>query len=373
MSAFQVKLYSDLMALCAKNEAFYFVDREYDGLTYRIFSYRLASYTDFLEPSALECRGHMFLISNGVELVSLPMEKFFNKDENPLTMGLDFVGPKQIMAKMDGSLISTYSHKGGLRLKSKTSLDSTMAIDAMDWLSMAKHYDFALTLQHLVRSNYTVNMEWISPNNRIVIGYPESKLVILNIRNNISGLYVDYKTIISIYPILKEYWVERVEVPNATEFVQGIYDMQGIEGYVIQLKSGQHVKVKTLAYVALHHTKDSVNSPRRLFECILNETADDLRTMFSDDEVALKLIAEMQEKVDKLYNHLVSRVEKFYETNKHLERKEYAILGQKELTNMEFGLAMSKYCDKPVSYKTFMINKWKEFGIKDAEPTQAPE
>jgi hypothetical protein len=71
--------------------------------------------------------------------------------------------------------------------------------------------------------------------------------------------------------------------------------------------------------------------------------------------------------VEGKYNHLVDTVERFYERNKHMERKDYAILGQKELEKMHFGLAMSKYTGKPVNYKEFMAKKWKEFGLKDEE------
>lgn len=76
------ELYDNLMQLVKTNEAFYYVDHVLNDIIYRVFTYRLASYTDFLEPDALECRGHMFRVDgDGVELVSLPLEKFFNLHE----------------------------------------------------------------------------------------------------------------------------------------------------------------------------------------------------------------------------------------------------------------------------------------------------
>jgi hypothetical protein len=120
--------------------------------------------------------------------------------------------------------------------------------------------------------------------------------------------------------------------------------------------------------MSLHHTKDSINNPRRLFEAVLDEGVDDLRAMFFEDKLAIKLIDEMTEKVDKIYNHMVALVEKFYEDNKSLERKDYAIKGQAELDRLYFGLAMTKYLQKPVDYKGFLKSKYKEFGIRDEEP-----
>ena len=79
-------LFDNLMAL-TQNEAFYYVDAVYGGKTYRIFNYRLASYSDFLLPDAFNARGTTFRLDDtGVELASLPPMKFFNLWENPQTL-----------------------------------------------------------------------------------------------------------------------------------------------------------------------------------------------------------------------------------------------------------------------------------------------
>ena len=94
-------LYNNLMLLVEQSEdvqtselcsgdnialdAFYFDDQkdELTGKTYRIFNYRLASYTSFQKQDAKNCRGTMFDITdiNKPILVSLPPEKFFNYEE----------------------------------------------------------------------------------------------------------------------------------------------------------------------------------------------------------------------------------------------------------------------------------------------------
>lgn len=78
----QKELYEALMALTA-NEAFYHIDQTLDGFEYRIFNYRLASYTDFCAPNALEMRGIMFEMKDGqpIRLASRPPAKFFNYRE----------------------------------------------------------------------------------------------------------------------------------------------------------------------------------------------------------------------------------------------------------------------------------------------------
>jgi RNA ligase len=362
------------MALVQSSEAFYFVDQELNGEFYRIFNYRLASYTDFCQPGALECRGLMFQIEGEgydaipLRMAAMPMEKFFNLYENPFTMDLDLTQIDMIEDKADGSLISTYMNDSSeLMLKTKASLASDQAIAAMNWLS--NHPEFARELRHLADYDFTVNMEWVAPDNRIVLGYPEAELRVLNIRSMDTGEYVDRtKVDPAIYPEIFDRWTERFETADPVAFVASIPDMQGIEGFVVRLKSGQRVKVKTTWYLALHHTKDNINSPRRLFEAVLEEATDDMKTLFHEDPVAIQTIEEMERFVEKTYNHMVDTVERFYERNKHLERKEYAILGQEELAGtMFFGLAMNRYIGKETDYKAFLKGKWKQLGLKDVE------
>jgi RNA ligase len=402
MNEFQQNLYNDLMNLVETSEAFYFQDVEKDERWYRIFNYRLASYTEFLHPNALECRGHMFEIEKSgspeevtmLRLASLPPEKFFNLYENPMTMNLDLSQINLIEDKADGSLISTYIHcaydrEGYVALKTKGSLYSDQCHDATAWLQ--KNRSFEHELQLLSALGYTINMEWISPTNRIVIGYEQPQLRVLNIRNNMDGSYLDKHDLDSSYRELHAHWIDQIVVVNVVDneaavivggelkalnlvkFIEMIPEMESIEGFVVRLSTGQRVKIKTKWYLALHHSKDSINSDRRLYEAVLNEATDDLRSLFHDDPVAIARIETMEQFVDKAYNHLVDTVERFYERNKALERKDYAILGQKELTRHQFGLAMRRYLNQEVNYKDFMLAKWKEFGVKDDPDTDSTE
>jgi len=370
MNDFQQKLWDDLMTLVDESEAFYYSDQSMGKDWFRIFNYRLASYTEFMRPSGTECRGHMFRITEEgpnaqpIVLASLPVEKFWNLNECPATMDLDLNTVEYVWDKLDGSLISTYlSSDGMLFLKSKGSLSSDQALAAMLWL--AKHPSFHDTLQGYTRDGFTVNLEWTAPDNRIVIGYQEPALRVLNARCINTGVYVN--------PLMIRYVFEEDAVQNqqpfdSKEFVESIPEMEGVEGYVIQLTSGQRIKIKTTWYLALHRTKDNINSPRRLFEAVLEEATDDMRSLFYDDPMALETIANMEVFVAEKFNHMVDSVERFYERNKHLSRKDYAILGQEEFAGtFYFSLAMNKYIGKPFDYKEFLKTKWKQLGLKDLE------
>ena len=248
----------------------------------------------------------------------------------------------------------------------------------MEWINDPARAQFKRELIGAERLGYTVNMEWCAPDNRIVLGYMEPQLYVLGVRSREDGTYVDFYNIDTYnFSKLAEHWTgvmtldhdEWNGVPlkytNWIDFVNDIPNMIETEGFVIHLKSGQRVKIKTEWYLVQHRAKDSINSPRRLYEAVLAEATDDLRTLFCDDPLVILKIEEMELFVEKIYNHLVDTVERFHKRNKGMERKEYAILGQEELTRHEFGLAMSKYVGKPVDYKDYLARKWKEFGVTD--------
>lgn len=76
----------------------------------------------------------------------------------------------------------------------------------------------------------------------------------------------------------------------------------------------------------------------------------------------------MEEKASKTYSHIHRVVHSFYADNKNLERKDYAIKGQAELTKEGlFSLAMNLYLGKDADIKAFMVKNYKKFGISDEE------
>lgn len=360
-----IQLFQQLMQLCANSDAFYYQDFTRDQSTYRIFNYRLASYSDFMQPSALEIRGTMFEVDaagNAMRLASRPMQKYFNINENPMTMNLDLSKVDSIELKADGSLISTYMHQGQLAFKSRGSIGSEQAVDATAWINLPENREYKATLIEAEYSGLTVNMEWCAPHNRIVIGYVKPHLTVLNARHRDDGSYLPRQ-------ILEE-WFGVAVIPEVdlkgksiVEFVNSIPAMlDDIEGYVVKIGK-LWFKSKTDKYMSLHHTKDSITNPHRLFDVVLDEGTDDLRSMFATDAVAVAAINEMETYVVELHNKIVKLVEAFHAENKELSRKDYAIKGQASMEHMYFGLAMLKYVGKEINYKDWMKSKYKEFNV----------
>ena len=362
-------LYDDLMKLCTEHDAFYFVDHVYNGHTYRVFAYRLASYSEFLLPGALECRGHTFFLQEGKQpvLVSAVMQKFFNVGENPYTMNLDWSKVVRVDDKLDGSLISTVRLPNGeYILKSKTSLSSEQARAATRLLGTEKYWEFAKVVGSYVSMGCTVNMEYMAPDNQIVIGYSEPTLKVLNIRHNQTGQYVDFTDEFNIAGS-DSFVCPSIPFEELSQsHIDGYYELTGIEGYVLTFSDGLKAKVKTKWYSNLHLQKEQITNPRRLFESVINETSDDLKVLFLADPIAVQRIEDMEVKGRELYNRLHKKVEEFYVENRELDRKSYAIKANLELSSHKiFSQAMNLYLGKDIGLKEFLIKNYKNFGIVD--------
>lgn len=306
-----------------------------------------------------------------------------------------------VMDKLDGSIISTMMHEGRMILKSKTSLSSDHAAQAEKYLEKNSYLREILEIH--TKMGYSVHMELTSPDLRIVLGYPEVKLTILSMRRLEDGAMVNRQNFYDHFNDefrdggQLQFWVKdygpeyfsinpfadqgpmtvtkaatRIEdgqeVKNEVgAFIDSIKAMTGVEGYIVRLKNGEHIKIKCDWYCALHHTKDSISAPRRLFEAVLNGGADDLKAMFAVDELTIARIVEMENKVVATYNKIVATVENFYEANKDLDRKSYAIKAKGESEDGMMSLKMNIYQGKENDFKEFALKHPEMFGVNATE------
>lgn len=386
-------LFQDLEGLVknAGDWSFTSKDLTLEGRTYRIYDYHLTSWTSFQAPNALNCRGTMFDITD-IEhpvLASLPPPKFFNFDEG----GVDHATDKyvaDVMVKLDGSLISTYVHNNTLRLKTKGHMFSEQALAAMDLFSGPAYKELHSDVERLAKQGYTVSFEYTAPTNRIVVLYPKAALTVLNIRRHSDGamffgsdIQKDFKDYPAIVKNLVEFktFEQTMELTGELihKFVEDIKNETVGEGVVAQFKSkdGQHnylAKIKNNAYVSLHHAKSSIESPTKLLEAIIRGQIDDLRSLLMGHDDALKMVDSMQLQVAPVFNQMIATVSTFYEANKELSKKDYAIKGQKEL-GIFFGLGIALYLQREPEYVEFAIkNKKTMFAFVDfsVEKVSAP-
>lgn len=331
-----MNLYSQLMNLVESTEGeFYFVDQEVQGIPYRIFGYRFASYSDWQKPGALESRGTVFNMKNPQEpkLVCRPFHKFFNLNENPFTQNLDMDNISILMEKMDGSLISFFWDEG-IKGKSKMSFESPQAIQALDLLM----YDRKLfgLVETWTKQGCTLNFEFTSPSNRVVVFYEKPSLTLLSVRD-LDGNYVQMETLKEHF---KDYLVDFQKI--STLCVDEVLNLTDFEGYVVITKSGQWFKLKTLWYSSLHKVRDNLLNREKILEAVANDSYDDLISIATKEEK--DLIDECFEIFKWFMKDSFKRIHDLHHLNKGKERKDFAISGTKEFPERYlFGIYMRTF------------------------------
>ncbi len=293
--------YEECRAICDKYEDYQFYDlvSHVDGYKIVAFNYRMIEYKDFLYPlgedspiKSFEMRGICFVFNTDGSLYKryLLMNKFFNLNQVPETQ-FDLIKDipiKQVHEKADGSVVSFIRLPNGKILaKTKMCVDNNQAEWAMDV------YNKDENIQELVKwaldADIVPVFEFISPRNRVVVKYNKSELVLLKLRDNQTGEYLDLET----YPKLKN--VNSAIPANYSKWedlIASVDSEKETEGWVVTLENNMLVKIKTKWYTDLHFTlTETVHREDYLIEKAVDEQMDDLIVLIApDDEEILALI-----------------------------------------------------------------------------------
>ena len=138
-----------------------------------------------------ELRGLIFKTSTG-EVLQRRLHKFFNvneKDETQVSK-IDFTQPHVILEKLDGSMITPVWTSDGLRWGTKMGV-TQVALPVEEFV--AEHPEYTLFAQHCLEMNVTPIFEWTSRKQTIVIDYPTDNLILIAIRDNVTGEYLPYE------------------------------------------------------------------------------------------------------------------------------------------------------------------------------------
>lgn len=234
-----------------------------------------------------ECRGLVFDTKSGM-LVARRFHKFFNLGERD-DLSVDWSQPHRILEKLDGSMISPIEIDGGIRWISKMGITSvSMQAETFvaghngpeDYLGFARH---AIRL-----ADMTAIFEWCSRKQRIVVDYPQDRLVLLALRWNRSGRYMkhhDMRTLARRFniPVVSE--VIALEQESTERQLEYVRCWDSAEGVVVQFDDGHMVKVKSSWYVGMHRAKSLIENERDIVGIILDDKLDDLKPILPAPDV----------------------------------------------------------------------------------------
>lgn len=357
-------IYKDFKKITEKDEWFYSSIQEVECMNWKIyeiesFSYRMVPWIWFQDnPLKKEMRWISFIkekwTMNEPKLFTIGFHKFFNYWEgegfNSTIEMLKRENIDAIVDKIDWSLMMFWMlPTWEILAKSKTSINSNVSDFANKFIQ--KNHNYEQLIRHNLENWYFPIFEYVWPDNRIVLPYEKSELILLGVRYN-DLTYMSYKELNNMANYYNVKIAEKKEITLNEVFEKKEKD-SWYEWFILELENHERIKIKLNSYINLHATKDNINNRKKLIELALNEDLDDLRWLFIEDELTLKIINEVEKEVFSTLNHIISEVEKIHNETKHLEIKDYAILHK---NNDYFSLLMQKYKSFEPEYKKFTFN-----------------
>jgi T4 RnlA family RNA ligase len=303
--------YEDCIKICKSNECFYESKHVIDGFNVSLFNYRIAGYNDFVNPipgsnmSAKELRGICFVFNKDGSVYNryLLLEKFFNLNQTPESMYSVVKDYKivHVNNKEDGSIASFIRLPNGRVIgKSKMSFISEQSI------AITKIYENNYRIREFVDwtldNDIVAIFEYVSPENRIVLNYKNSDLILLRLRDNKTGRHlnlIDYLDIIGdikIAPFEDEKSIDNLIERSKSE--------TGREGWIITFENGLMIKIKTSEYLSLHGLfTQELNRENTIISLIIDEKMDDVLAQLGED--AAQKRTEIEKYTD-IINHYIS-------------------------------------------------------------------
>jgi T4 RnlA family RNA ligase len=275
--------YEEALEIVKSNDTFYETKHKVDEYNVSTFNYRLSTYDDFINPikgkdvNAKEMRSICYVFNNdGTYKTYLALQKFWNLNQVEETMygvvkNYDVV---EIHDKADGSLCSFIKLPNGKVVgKTQNSFDNEQTEIINDL------YKFDDKIQDFIEwcesNNYSAIFEFVSFKNKIVLDYDKSELILLKVRNNTTGEYIEDYDSMGLKTVKKE------EILSIDQIVKLTETTTNKEGWVITLKRPDDfysmIKIKTVWYCDRHNllTNES-NREDYIIKLVLEESIDDL-------------------------------------------------------------------------------------------------
>lgn len=300
-----------------------------------VIDYNLTTYTTF-EGSTPEqsnilrnLRGTCF--DHSGKIISLAFHKFENLGQSAEYMPekFDFGAPHRIEQKLDGSMIRPIPLPDGSFALGTRAGVTDVAEMATDFMMHEMHPNkakaYSKFIRRLVDDGLTPIFEFCSRKNRVVIDHPETKLVLLDIRDNVTGRYK------SIYGQGIDALIDKVhEVANEhsdiNKFAEYIKTLKDDEGVVVKFKDGRYVKIKADEYCLRHRTLDGLRFEKDVLKMVLTGILDDVLPLV-DEGTKARLNAYSYSVWNHIGGHNNAMYTLFNSLHKHVkDKKEFAEL-----------------------------------------------
>jgi hypothetical protein len=249
--------------------------------------------------------------------------------------------------KVDGSLIKIYNHKGHWYISTKGTtygesdcMGYGVTFQELVWkaLGVKNDFEFQNKIENCIFDRHvTYIFEVTSVENRVVKRYEGYKLHFLAARRNSTGVYVceeekrwfnDKCSEVDFIHYPKRYTFDSPEACLRT--ARELKDLD--EGYVIYQDGVPIAKIKSPAYVAVHHIRGEGLNPKRIMQLVLVNEQDEYLTYFPEDRDVFHPYVKAMEMLD-------IHMDCVYDSIRGIEdQKEYALKAK----NFPFSAALFK-------------------------------
>ena len=348
-----IPTYEEAVEMCSFSMSpFYETKLVVDGFNVSLFNYRLANYGDFKSPlpgkESFEMRGLTFVFNKDGSLYKryILLHKFFNLNQTSDSQYSDLkdLKIKTIQNKEDGSIASFIKLPNG-KVVGKTK----MGFDNLQSEVINRIYKTNKELKKFVDwsldNDIVAVFEYVSPQNRIVLRYKKEELILLKLRCNKTGKYlnlVDF-TMQTSNIIVAEF-ADPVSLDQLVQLTKNEIDK---EGYIVQFEGDHFVKIKNAWYVALHGLlTEDVYKENIIIGHILDDKIDDILGQIPQDDIDThNRINKIITIVKKSINDKVSEIDDAYShyLNLGISKKDYALNYRVGNENFTFVMNMVKY------------------------------
>ena len=289
---------------------------EKDGL-YIVIDYVYTEPDSFDYAIRHECRGIVF--DKHGKLISRPFQKFFNLGERPETQPnkIDLSKSHKILVKEDGSMIRPVMVNNELVFMTRKGITD---VAEQAWNECKPSKLFQAWMVDFLKRGFTPIFEYVSPNNKIVLDYEKPELILLGIRNNLTGQYLQD---------LNHSLITSLNFNDPVQLHYHTKHQTGIEGYVVRFEDGHMIKIKCDDYVNLHRTIDIFESEKNILKIILTGKSDDLYAALT--EVKQKRLKEYENAVNHRVQATSEIVRRGVDIMKNRSQKDFAIWVNKNL------------------------------------------
>ena len=358
-----IPTYEQALELCSGEDApFYESKIVVDGFNVSVFNYRLAQYKDFANPipdkpelKGYEMRGLTFVFNEDGSLFNryVLLEKFFNLNQVPdsLYSVVKNYKIKFVNNKEDGSIASFIKLPNGKVIgKSKMGFDNDQA-DGINRVYKTNK-EIKSLVDWSLDNNIVPVFEYVAPNNRIVLRYPSEELILLRLRDNVTGKHIDIRDHLDKVGSIRVAPFED-EIKDLDHLIELNATQVDKEGSIVTCEDEMgrdfFFKLKTPWYMSLHGLlTDDLYREHIIIGYILDDKIDDILGQIPEDEKEAHIrINKIVDIVKKSISDKVSEIEKDYRqyVSMNISKKDYAINHRKNNPNFGFVMNMVKADD----------------------------